>query len=572
MSEQGAPKEETLHIEQQEENLSLRKAFFNELKHKSENEIAEALIRSDSTWFVRWNLHLFHKLSGLVAESIIKEGYGREVLYNLENFKMDENEIAKIFVDNNQYIQTFIANLYCFKNLRFETIKSLVDSYARELAQNVEHLSAQDHNLLAHALIESKHSLCIVDYLEKFVGLDNEVAKHLLTKGMHEHIIDYLDSFLTLDDDVLEKACLGTSFNDPKYRRNIKNRFGLSNMFCLVKDLKGRPFSVQFLHEDDREMVNQVLNEALKDQNWFEAFTLLEIADYHRLDLGLSDEEKQIIREKGEKEEQTRKNKEPKREVYEQVSLSKELVTFYSLSFIEGDLNRFKQSLKTAHEKDQAVSVQEKDVQKQIFGQELSFKDKVEMRDIEAIIQMRVKKIYEWMRIYLVKAVTSELGHQDQVISQTKLVIPKNYIDTEDFVSKGTEEEIRIYLHSAQTIFSMDGWTASFGGDAWANIASHAERLWKPINTSDMIYEIDRVLDLEHNSGMVFDKDEKVKVNKDREKKLLDLKFKAVDFDDLIKKFQTEVNDPALYQQITILHDRVQCLKQSPTNILLGGD
>lgn len=572
MSEQGAPKEETLHIEQQEENLSLRKAFFNELKHKSENEIAEALIRSDSTWFVRWNLHLFHKLSGLVAESIIKEGYGREVLYNLENFKMDENEIAKIFVDNNQYIQTFIANLYCFKNLRFETIKSLVDSYARELAQNVEHLSAQDHNLLAHALIESKHSLCIVDYLEKFVGLDNEVAKHLLTKGMHEHIIDYLDSFLTLDDDVLEKACLGTSFNDPKYRRNIKNRFGLSNMFCLVKDLKGRPFSVQFLHEDDREMVNQVLNEALKDQNWFEAFTLLEIADYHHLDLGLSDEEKQIIREKGEKEEQTRINKEPRREVYEQVSLSKELVTFYGLSFIEGDLNRFKQSLKTAHEKDQAVSVQEKDVQKQIFGQELSFKDKVEMRDIEALIQMRVKKIYEWMRIYLVKAVTSELGHQDMVINQSKLVIPKNYIDLDDFISKGTEEEIRTYLYSAQTIFSMEGWLQFYGGTAWANIASHAERLWKSINTSDMIYEIDRVFDLEHNTGMVFDKDEKVKVDEDREKKLLDQKFEAVDFDDLIQKFQTEVSDPALYQRMTILHDRVQRLKQSPTNILLGGD
>jgi hypothetical protein len=87
-------------------------------------------------------------------------------------------------------------------------------------------------------------------------------------------------------------------------------------------------------------------------------------------------------------------------------------------------------------------------------------------------------------------------------------------------------------LAQARTIFSTGKWEAYFGGEPWAKACTELEQLVQTSNRSHteqgfakLIYEIDKFLDLQHNTGTLLSKTEFDKVDKE----FLDLRAGAVD-------------------------------------------
>lgn len=62
---------------------------------------------------------------------------------------------------------------------------------------------------------------------------------------------------------------------------------------------------------------------------------------------------------------------------------------------------------------------------------------------------------------------------------------------------------------TSREIFSRPGWRSSYGGKKWANIAEAGEFFWN--GTVGAAVFVDRVFDLQHNGGRVFNKHPMVK-------------------------------------------------------------
>ncbi len=114
-----------------------------------------------------------------------------------------------------------------------------------------------------------------------------------------------------------------------------------------------------------------------------------------------------------------------------------------------------------------------------------------------------------WALTYLVIAIGSELKHQYDCFAYQHLAVPFNM----DNIFNMTREELYVFFHQARIIFEHSGWMKYFGGEKWARIAELGEQ----VTVSDeamkhfSTYLLDRLYDIQHNTGGVFDKDWRLK-------------------------------------------------------------
>lgn len=97
-------------------------------------------------------------------------------------------------------------------------------------------------------------------------------------------------------------------------------------------------------------------------------------------------------------------------------------------------------------------------------------------------------------------------------------------------------------------------WTERYGGKAWANIAHLAKEMWlqKEYTIAEMTMLLDRVFQTEHNTGMVFDKDEQhVHHSIIDSKKILDAKFRAKTLKELYTQVKDKIYDEKAQKRIT---------------------
>ncbi|MCX6800014.1 MAG: hypothetical protein NT091_02625, partial [Candidatus Falkowbacteria bacterium] len=302
---------------------------------------------------------------------------------------------------------------------------------------------------------------------------------------------------------------------DAKFQRGLVDYF-----FChwlSSKDDKEKVFPWLSQEVMDQAVVS-AFKKHVKDQNWL-------IVD--NLFRSLSDEQKQLveielpgivgqIKNQADKEKEQEAiepvNREAVRKDYSQIELSKELLTFYSNQYL-------------------SVAILDKEVEFK-RGKELKIKDRIFLNEQEEKVETNIKRTFDWMQVYLVKAVLSELEHQDQLFSKP---IGTGFENDEEFLTKAIGSEARSFLLLAINKFNESGWAESYGGSPWAKIATLTYDFYlDDLNVNDKQMKIDRAFQLEHNTGLVFDKDPgQVTFSKEREKKFLDLKFKARNLDEL---------------------------------------
>lgn len=148
-----------------------------------------------------------------------------------------------------------------------------------------------------------------------------------------------------------------------------------------------------------------------------------------------------------------------------------------------------------------------------------------------------LKWLDSFMFTYLCAAVAGELRHSVNVDSVNKALRKKLTqfgilgSDQQNDLSRGAVQkrfltslqasQLHTYLELAVTCFDSPKWPSSYGGPRWAEIAKTGlQRYEKQIDATSFI---DRVFDLKHNGGPMFDKNKAVDNTKLQE--FLDHKF-----------------------------------------------
>lgn len=296
----------------------------------------------------------------------------------------------------------------------------------------------------------------------------------------------------------------------------------------------------------------ELLQFLTKDKNWLTAHKLLLIMEkigYKIEDASLQE----LIAQKALEEKNKRDHPEVKRTTYwenkKPIKLNHEVILFYINQMLNREILMLEVQFKPARGKEE---------------QEMSFRNEITLSNLKEEITKETKTFFEWIRQYLIKAIASELKHQDQ------LGDPAQHLSTpkpEQWLQKATEEEIRMFLYQAQERFLHLNWQHSYGGKPWFQIAEAAYDLWKKSSQkkeAEMAMEIDRVIDLEHNSGMVFDKDSLIQFNQNRERKILNDKAMAENIDELLKLFKKEISDkePSSIRLLIKIENRINLWKK----------
>ncbi len=123
-------------------------------------------------------------------------------------------------------------------------------------------------------------------------------------------------------------------------------------------------------------------------------------------------------------------------------------------------------------------------------------------------IRFFVDQFFSSLRTYLLWAVSSELS--DQTYSEFNLDDMKNCELYSDNSGHSNEESIRLFFARAVNRFSEDGWRLmayGYGGEKWTVIADLGRQMWQSnISFREKIRLIDLFIDINHNSGYIFDK------------------------------------------------------------------
>ncbi|KKR56315.1 MAG: hypothetical protein UT94_C0042G0001, partial [Candidatus Uhrbacteria bacterium GW2011_GWF2_40_263] len=240
-----------------------------------------------------------------------------------------------------------------------------------------------------------------------------------------------------------------------------------------------------------------------------------------RFHLAISDEiEKRVEEAEVVKEERT-----PRAIVEKPVDVLGDMTKFYTHQLIAAHLP-------TQQEKRDA----------RLHGIDLPVRTWVDLNDMTRGFEAHERRIAHWMKQYVVFAVVSELRHQIEheyaLGRETSVELPCLELTDEEqhyqekyshpvdqFLSLATPTEIRRFLFQAEQRFLQRGWSACYGGKAWAMISRISADVWK--EDMPLTIQIDRIFDLQHNTGCIFDKrPDQVKEDENGIKEFLDFKFR----------------------------------------------
>jgi hypothetical protein len=188
-------------------------------------------------------------------------------------------------------------------------------------------------------------------------------------------------------------------------------------------------------------------------------------------------------------------------EPYQQVNVSRSAVHLYIAEELQGQLRAMELALGEPQEMTSAG----------LRKEPLEFKSLLDRSSVDSISKYLAQELHnntDWALHYLVYAVMTELGHTSNGNEHGN--VPPMKIDYSNVLNM-TREELHIFFHQAKASFSDEtGWEgSSYGGMAWASIAELGEFVTESPQALEerRIYLMDRMFDLEHNTGLIFDKD-----------------------------------------------------------------
>jgi len=164
----------------------------------------------------------------------------------------------------------------------------------------------------------------------------------------------------------------------------------------------------------------------------------------------------------------------------------------------------------------------------------MEFRDRVTYERLNDQIEHRTQQMYTWMKWYLLRALSSELSHQ-----QSDALNAATPSDPDRFAATASREQILDFFATAAGRFKNNDWGKGYGGTQWARIAETAYAVFATKRPSRVL--IDRVFDLEHNTGAIFDKaPERIKLDKTILKSTLEAKARASLPEDLLKTLEDQ--------------------------------
>lgn len=441
--------------------------------------------------------------------------------------------------------------------------------YGLKIIRHLDQLSALDPLTIARALVKHDQSYCVLLYLEKFPMLHNEIVRGMLEKGEVDDLARCFWKFRGLDHQTArELVVLGKpeliADNLPSFRdlgldigQTLVTMGRAESVLNSITSFSSRAQSQLtqeiFHHEhmnDDEGVAlgRQVFHDALagyrldKIAAWLEAGSLTSqrlaellppTADLHHIWQTLSDEQdhwsaNQIAewierigdyppvdaaslaaRQERLDEETTHRHERVPRPIDRtRRVVALEIGKFYIREGLVRQIEDMEREL-TQGRVDPISREWHPPTELPLPVQQL-------MREVRRGLEAQMHATYLWMREYLVTAVYSELGEQHRLGDRDHdLELPSLHQGTDHpsghpvdgFLTVATEEEVRLYLLQASARFQRAGWPGDWGGKRWAQIADTCRAMWQ--NQSSPRQEmrfIDLVFDLEHNTGMVFNK------------------------------------------------------------------
>lgn len=507
------------------------------------------------------------------------------------------NQIAQVLLETKgaAFLAAFLAD---FKGLEVDiALKLIKAAFENQVVENLPsfNLSNADKKTIAQKLIQENKQYILAKNIDWFGGLDEKTIFKIFDYQKDSPRVEILfwKHFIFPELSEETKRQIQTGQKDMLMLcERLKDRKAYAHFVGLLRFLEKNGIDVSFFAGTfSKDLIQTELDAAFQNEDYLLSESLIEIAQILQISVDLDAEKMNLISQQAKCEETQRKNREPKRAMYEKIKLHKEIILFYGLVSLQIYIDKFKNSLRPSQEKNQAVALDDSETEtKEIVGKELPIKTQIELQDIEKIIQTKIGLIAEWMRIYLIKAVYSELGSQSHLHHPVAdVLIPSDIRRTslpflagqtaEYFISTMTAEEIRAYLSAAASRFvekgnnEYDDWTLDYGGPKWRTIVDAAFQLWRPLKINDVIFMIDKVFQIQHNNNIVFDKDRRLQENVTDIYAFLDASFKASDFDDLLKRFKG-ITDfyPSIFEKLENLKARFDAVTRTPTRQLLGGD
>lgn len=145
------------------------------------------------------------------------------------------------------------------------------------------------------------------------------------------------------------------------------------------------------------------------------------------------------------------------------------------------------------------------------------------------IVYKPVADLFDKMRDYTITAVKSELNNSKNRFKATSLSIPHHriYLD-------GSEESLRLFFSRSRNEFLNEEAyppLESHGGKPWAEIAKYSGKLWENTiaqNKSDQVFVLNILISLQHNGGLLYDKNaQRVDLDEENLKEILDFEAAA---------------------------------------------
>jgi hypothetical protein len=462
-------------------------------------------------------------------------------------------ELQIFFLENLEYIKENIHDEY-FIEKKLEQLLFTDFKICRIFLEKVQEVEK---------IIRSYSLKDILDNI--FSAASNVFMEHV--KEIYDVCPNYIENKLT---DILQEdsayifICNVSNFRENiflsgEYLNVIKSNletYGIFHMIASIKDYSSmrnvlswipkeerkEMFTISkdsiYIDEDNKtyEVINdenagQEIESLMEQELYVTVANFLECLDL--LEITVNVELKNKVINAKENEIRKREESSEHRELYSEIIVEQELMEFYINEWTNIELEIFLREQENIGAK-----------------KEFCFSDKIRLGDIKRTMDEKVDKIFNWMQVYIIKAVYSEMIHSPTIIKLERTI--KNI---DDFIQTATVEELKKFL--LQAAIDLDYYlSGEYGGSKWVKIVQVAmETLEKDLTLNRKKVLIDRTFQLEHNNGNVFEKVPKnIIISKDtfidevvlmdeRLNKLLGIKTHALSLDDLCMKFRETVED-----------------------------
>ncbi|HLC69602.1 MAG TPA: hypothetical protein VJH75_00975 [Patescibacteria group bacterium] len=548
--------------------------------------IAHKLIDSGQVSLFVENLDKFEGLDHkVIVQRLMDSGQGITVLENLDKFQgVNHTELARWLIEKGKgyLVVENIGKLEVSNHT--EIVYSLIlNGLSIKVVDNLEKFKGVNHTELALRLIDQKKSFIVARLLYKFKDLGLEIARKLLENNKGSTVAIYLRHFKILNSEIAHKLIEGgqglavarnldrfdsidsVDMEDMK-KISIKSidrdeitylldswRFQSIINFIQVA---GEEQFIRLFGEDIYGEFTKIIDDLMKSHNKVLLQQVLYICELLHVSIDNELESKLLpILNDAEIQEY--------RSLYKDIHVNDEIIEFYVNNYLLAEVDMLGGGMTNIAS---AGGVLQRE------DQEFSFRDKVRVLDTKRTIEDQVSQMFEWMRQYLFNAVTLELSSQYNSVRSS--LDPDREVVCNINLEQTSTEEIRLYIHQAIARFHEDGWTAAYGGEKWAAIAETVYAMWQDdISFAQKTALIDHVIDLEHNNGMLFNKDpENLKFEEDRGKRILDKKRdNKGSVTELLDMLEEETTNQDLVSRLRERVKAVEHLKKAPTKAL-GSD